>query len=108
MVRGVLGLQGVGHGGTLDPLATGLLAVLVGETTRATERLHTAPKVYDALVRFGSETATDDREGEPTRSAAAPTEAGRIEEGLPRGGVAGATLRLAQRDEELDPPGVVG
>jgi tRNA pseudouridine55 synthase len=82
VVRGVLGLQRVGHGGTLDPLATGLLAVLVGETTRATERLHTAPKVYDALVRFGSETATDDREGEPTRSAAAPSDAGRIEAGL--------------------------
>ena len=73
VVRGVLGLKRVGHGGTLDPLATGLLAVLVGETTRATERIHTAPKVYDALVRFGSETATDDREGEPTRSAATPT-----------------------------------
>ena len=79
MVRGVFGLQRVGHGGTLDPLATGLLAVLVGETTRATERLHTAPKVYDALVRFGSETATDDREGEPTRSAAAPSDASRID-----------------------------
>jgi len=82
VVRGVLGLQRVGHGGTLDPLATGLLAVLVGETTRATERLHTAPKVYDALVRFGSETATDDREGEPTRSAATPSDASRIEAGL--------------------------
>lgn len=81
-MRGVLGLRHVGHGGTLDPLATGLLAVLVGAATRATERLHTAPKVYDALVRFGSETATDDREGEPTRSAAAPSEARRIEAGL--------------------------
>src|SRR5439155_940194 len=63
-------------------LATGLLALLVGETTRATERLHTAPKVYDALVRFGSETATDDREGEPTRSAAPPAAASSIEAGL--------------------------
>ena len=78
MVRGVLGLQRVGHGGTLDPVATGLLAILVGETTRATERIHTALKVYDALVRFGSETATDDREGEPTRSAAAPSAAASI------------------------------
>ena len=81
-MRGVLGLQRVGHGGTLDPVATGLLAILVGETTRATERIHTALKVYDALVRFGSETATDDREGEPTRSAAAPREAASIEAGL--------------------------
>jgi tRNA pseudouridine55 synthase len=81
-VRGVLGLQRVGHGGTLDPLATGLLAVLVGEATRATERLHTAPKVYDALVRFGNETTTDDREGDPTRTAAAPGDASRIEAAL--------------------------
>lgn len=79
MARGVLGVRRVGHGGTLDPLATGLLALLVGETTRETERLHTAPKVYDALVRFGSETATDDREGETTRSAAAPSGADDIE-----------------------------
>ncbi len=72
VVRGVIGTRRVGHGGTLDPLASGLLPVLVGETTRATERLHTAPKVYDALVRFGTETATDDRQGEITRTAAPP------------------------------------
>ena len=82
MARGVLGIRRVGHGGTLDPLATGLLALLVGETTRATERLHSAPKVYDALVRFGSETATDDREGEATRSAAPPADASSVEGGL--------------------------
>jgi tRNA pseudouridine55 synthase len=78
----VLGVRKVGHGGTLDPLATGLLALLVGDTTRATERIHTAPKVYDALVRFGTETATDDREGETTRSAAAPDDVNRVEEAL--------------------------
>ncbi len=82
MARGVLGVKRVGHGGTLDPLATGLLALLVGETTRATERLHTAPKVYDALVRFGSETATDDREGQTTRSAAPPASEADIDDAL--------------------------
>jgi tRNA pseudouridine55 synthase len=82
VARGVLGLRRIGHGGTLDPLATGLLALLVGDTTRATERFHTAPKVYDALVRFGVETATDDREGETTRSAAVPADVDRIEAGL--------------------------
>ena len=75
-------MRRVGHGGTLDPLATGLLALLVGSTTRETERLHTAPKVYDALVRFGSETATDDREGETTRSAAVPSGAVDVEAAL--------------------------
>ena len=82
VARGVLGIRRIGHGGTLDPLATGLLPLLVGETTRETERLHTAPKVYDALVRFGSETATDDREGETTRTAEPPADASRIEAGL--------------------------
>jgi len=72
VVRGVLAIRRVGHGGTLDPLATGLLAVLVGEATRETERIHTAPKVYDALVRFGSETTTDDRESQVTRTAPLP------------------------------------
>lgn len=78
VARGVIGIKRVGHGGTLDPLATGVLALLVGDTTRSTERLHTAPKVYDALVRFGSETATDDREGQSTRTAAAPDAASSI------------------------------
>ena len=78
----MLGLRRIGHAGTLDPLATGLLALLVGEATRATERIHGAVKVYDALVRFGSETATDDREGEPTRSAAVPGDTRVIERGV--------------------------
>jgi len=82
VARGVLGIRRVGHAGTLDPLATGLLALLVGEATRATERIHTAPKVYDALVRFGSETATDDREGQTTRSAAPPAGVETIESAL--------------------------
>jgi tRNA pseudouridine55 synthase len=82
VARGVLGLRRIGHGGTLDPLATGLLALLVGDTTRSTERLHTAPKVYDAVVRFGSETATDDREGATTRTAAAPPGASDVEAAL--------------------------
>ena len=82
MARGVLGVRRIGHGGTLDPLATGLLALLVGASTRETERLHTAPKVYDALVRFGTETATDDREGDATRSAAAPRGASDVEAAL--------------------------
>jgi len=73
LVRGVLGTRRVGHGGTLDPQATGLLPVLVGPATKFADRLHEATKVYDALVRFGSETATDDREGGITRESAIPT-----------------------------------
>ena len=73
VVRGALGTRRVGHGGTLDPQATGLLPVLVGDATKFADRIHEATKVYDALVRFGSETATDDREGAVTRESRIPT-----------------------------------
>lgn len=69
VARKTLGVRRVGHGGTLDPAATGLLPILVGEGTKFTERLHTAPKVYVALVRFGAETDTDDGQGRITRVA---------------------------------------
>jgi tRNA pseudouridine55 synthase len=67
-----MGVRRVGHGGTLDPLASGLLPVLVGAATKFADRIHEAAKVYDALVRFGAETATDDREGTVIREAAVP------------------------------------
>jgi tRNA pseudouridine55 synthase len=87
VVRGVLGTKRVGHGGTLDPQATGLLPVVVGAATKFADRIHEATKVYDALIRFGSETATDDREGAVTREAGVPSlAAGAIEPAL-------ATLR---------------
>jgi tRNA pseudouridine55 synthase len=73
VARRSLGAKRVGHGGTLDPLATGVLPLLVGSATKFADRLHTASKVYAALVTFGSETATDDREGSVTRAADVPT-----------------------------------
>lgn len=72
VARRIIGAKRVGHGGTLDPLATGLLPLLVGPATKFADTLHTAPKVYAAVVTFGHETATDDREGAPTRDAAVP------------------------------------
>jgi tRNA pseudouridine55 synthase len=71
--RGALGVRRVGHGGTLDPHATGVLPVLVGTATKFADRFREAAKVYDAHVRFGAETATDDRDGAVTREAAAPS-----------------------------------
>ena len=62
-----------GHGGTLDPLASGVLPILFGGATKFVERLHTAPKVYGARILFGTETSTDDAAGEVTRHAPAPT-----------------------------------
>jgi tRNA pseudouridine55 synthase len=75
VARRTIGVRRVGHGGTLDPMATGLLAVLVGPATKFMARLQDAPKVYAAVVRFGSETATDDAAGETTRSSAGPAHA---------------------------------
>ncbi len=70
--RRVSGRARTGHGGTLDPLASGVLPILFGSATKFVERLHTAPKVYGALIEFGHETATDDREGSVTRIAEPP------------------------------------
>ena len=72
VARRSLGAKRVGHGGTLDPLATGVLPLLVGSATKFADRLHTASKVYAALITFGRETATDDREGAATREADGP------------------------------------
>ena len=73
VARRAIGAKRVGHGGTLDPLATGLLPLLIGSATKFADTLHTAPKAYAALVTFGSETTTDDREGPATRTASPPT-----------------------------------
>src|SRR5262249_29128579 len=52
----------VGHAGTLDPFATGLLLVLVGRATKSCELLMGQPKAYEATVKFGATTETDDPE----------------------------------------------
>ena len=62
----------VGHTGTLDPFATGLLMLLVGRATRLMPYVDGEPKVYEATIRFGVETNTDDLTGEVTRTAPPP------------------------------------
>jgi tRNA pseudouridine55 synthase len=69
LVRRLTGVRRVGHAGTLDPLATGVLPVAIGQATRFIEYLDDAPKVYRALVRFGAATSTYDREGAVTATA---------------------------------------
>lgn len=54
----------IGHAGTLDPLATGLLVVAVGPATRFLQYLPLEPKEYVATIRFGAETTTQDAEGD--------------------------------------------
>jgi tRNA pseudouridine55 synthase len=62
----------VGHAGTLDPAATGVLPVAIGQATRLIEHLADARKGYSGLVRLGVTTATDDGEGEVIAAAPVP------------------------------------
>ncbi|WP_159793391.1 tRNA pseudouridine(55) synthase TruB [Puerhibacterium puerhi] len=65
-VRRLAGTRKVGHAGTLDPMATGVLVVGVGRATRLLTYVVGADKAYDATVRLGVGTTTDDAEGEAT------------------------------------------
>jgi tRNA pseudouridine55 synthase len=73
-VRRIYGERSIGHLGTLDPFATGLLVLLLGRATRLANFLDIEPKVYEAIVGFGSETDTDDSTGTVIRSAPLPAE----------------------------------
>jgi len=64
----------VGHAGTLDPFATGLLLVLVGRATRAQRFFMALPKTYRAVARFGAVSTTGDPEGEITETGVPPPE----------------------------------
>ncbi len=68
-VRRLSGERRIGHAGTLDPLATGLLVLLMGRATRLASYLQHATKTYTALIRLGETTTTDDAEGEVLASA---------------------------------------
>jgi len=67
--RRLAGTRKVGHAGTLDPMATGVLVVGVGRATKLLTYVVGADKAYDATVRLGISTTTDDAEGEPSASA---------------------------------------
>ena len=71
-VRRIYGERSIGHLGTLDPFATGLLVLLLGRATRLATFLDTEPKVYEAGIRFGAETDTDDFTGTVVRTALPP------------------------------------
>jgi tRNA pseudouridine55 synthase len=77
VVRRIFNERRVGHAGTLDPTATGLLPVCIGQATRLVDYFHQQSKTYDCVVRFGERSNTLDTEGEVTagRDASAITEA---------------------------------
>ncbi len=70
--RKALNTRAVGHAGTLDPLATGLLIVCVGYATRLSEYVLGADKTYSATLRLGERTNTDDAEGEVIQTRPVP------------------------------------
>ncbi len=92
MVRRLTGMRRIGHAGTLDPLASGVLPILVGDATRFSEELTAGAKRYRAVIRLGARSATDDAEGPITR-----TEGPVPDEDEVRAGLEGFTGTFAQR-----------
>src|SRR4030095_49904 len=69
LVRKGTRVKKAGHAGTLDPMASGVLLVLLGQAVRISEYLMELPKTYRAAVRLGLSTDTYDAEGSPTHDA---------------------------------------
>lgn len=91
-VRRLVGTRKVGHAGTLDPMATGVLVLGVDRATRLLGHLMLTDKAYDATVRLGVATTTDDAEGEVTATAAT----GHLEEATVRAALAAYVGDLQQ------------
>ncbi len=102
-VRRALDMKRVGHAGTLDPAATGLLVVLAGRATRLARFIAQLPKRYSGTVRFGFETTTDDAEGEPTLrdEAWVPLD---LPGARSHAEVEAALAGIAARSEQVPPP----
>jgi tRNA pseudouridine55 synthase len=103
----------VGHAGTLDPFATGLLLILVGRATRAQRFLLELPKTYRAVARFGAVSSTGDPEGEIVETGVLPPDELELPTGVVRqrppahsavkvGGE--RAYRRARRGEEVELP----
>ena len=82
LIRRLTGTRRIGHAGTLDPLASGVLPILVGPATRFSEELTGGRKRYDAVIRLGERSATDDAEGPITPAAALLPDDSQIGEAL--------------------------
>jgi tRNA pseudouridine55 synthase len=81
--RGIAKTKSVGHLGTLDPIATGVLPLIIGNATRLARFFTKATKAYDATIRFGFSTDTYDRAGSATSPVVAPPTLASIEAALP-------------------------
>ncbi|QQS10633.1 MAG: tRNA pseudouridine(55) synthase TruB [Rhodospirillales bacterium] len=131
-VRRLYGAAKAGHGGTLDPLATGVLPIALGEATKTVAWVMDGAKAYRFAIRWGVATATDDTEGEPTATSDVRPGADAIRAALPafRGEIAqrppsfsalkvggrrayalaraGETVELAVRQVRIDAISLVG
>lgn len=71
-IRGILKMKRIGHAGTLDPMATGLMIILVGKATRVSQYLISLDKEYEGTVEFGKVTDTQDADGEVMETRPVP------------------------------------
>jgi tRNA pseudouridine55 synthase len=71
-LRGKLKMKRIGHAGTLDPMATGLLVILVGKATKASQYLISLDKVYSGTIELGKTTNSQDADGEVVATAPVP------------------------------------
>src|SRR5438270_5361375 len=83
-VRRIFNAQKAGHAGTLDPLATGILPIALGEATKTVPFLMDADKAYRFTIAWGRTTATFDREGEVLASSDVRPTLAQVEAVLPR------------------------
>jgi len=79
VMRRLLGERKIGHTGTLDPMATGVLVILVGRATRAASFLEDTGKIYQAGFRFGEETDTQDSTGTVLHASSLPVSRASLE-----------------------------
>lgn len=95
-LRKITGERSIGHLGTLDPMATGVLPLLIGKFTRLAQYFSSAEKTYTGTIRFGFSTDTYDAEGEAVGSAMTPE--------LTLAQVRAAAMRFSGKIEQAPPP----
>jgi tRNA pseudouridine55 synthase len=95
-IRRLAGTRRVGHAGTLDPMATGVLVVGVGKATRLLGYLTVTEKQYDATIRLGQSTSTGDAEGDITGASSAA--------GVSAAALAAAAAGLTGQIQQVPPP----
>lgn len=105
--RRLLGTRKVGHAGTLDPMATGLLVLGVGKATRLLTYVVGHDKAYDATIRLGEATVTDDAEGDVT-SRAEPAALAAVTDQAITAAVAALTGDIEQRPSAVSAIKVAG